>query len=241
MFGGTLSPTERNVGINNLEKAREEESAFVLVLKKNPNPKCFFCATDIQDDFVYWDGVDGQTVYLHTECSCELGQHLIKDGMNARYRKPQLDLSDDVPERYVPGRWTDQDNVGISVSGSGGRLEQIGRAKRLSDVISYAAGMASVKRHVDVGVFLANLLAVHDHKGCLSVLWANQAAAISFGTLMVDAWVFVNEVDDMVDHYINTEPGPTPLFYGRDPRNRKDDRYGWDFPFGPSPFETVPS
>lgn len=137
--------------------------------------------------------------------------------------------------RYQYGGWNGSEDSGISLSGSGSDQEEIGRAERLSNAISYAAGMASVRRHVDVAVFLANLLAVHDHKGCLSILWANQAAAISFGPLMVDAWVYVNEVEDLVDHYVAADSEAKPLYYGKDPKNHKG-RYGWDFPFGPSPF-----
>lgn len=66
-------------------------------------------------------------------------------------------------------------------------------SSRLANTISYAAGMAAVKRHTDTAVFLASLNAVLDHEGILFILWNNRAAAMAFGALMADAWEFVGE------------------------------------------------
>ena len=112
------------------------------------------------------------------------------------------------------------------MSGSGYGDELCRRLDRLSDVISYAAGRASVKRHVDERVFLSSILATHDGEGILAILWQNQAAAISFGGLMVDAWEHVCESEEMVDHYILDGESDRFLYAGRDPANWQDGHYG---------------
>lgn len=106
------------------------------------------------------------------------------------------------------------------------------RVSRLSAAISYAAGRASVKRNVDVSVFLASIAAVHDHKGCLSILWKTHAAAIAHGPLMVDAWVFVHELEEEVEHFVADDGGPRYLYSGRDAKQR----HSQESTMGYSPF-----
>lgn len=224
------------MGIGNTEN----ESQGPLYATSQKHPVCFFCHKEISGLFVMWIGTED--LHLHHECACKLGQNLIRDGMDADELVSRTKAGS--PARLRPTVIPYQtENFAAHKSeysrqyrgdkprltGSGGGSELSGRLDRLSNVISYAAGRASVKRHVDERVFLSSMLAAHDHKGCLAVLWQNQAAAISFGPLMVDAWEFVCENGEMVDHYVidDGEDGPERFLYaGRDPGNWNDGHYG---------------
>lgn len=187
--------------------------------------------------FVMWTGA--QDIDLHPECSCTLGQHLIRDGLDAAELASRTKVG--LPARLRPTvvpypsenfaphtvEYSRRDmGEPIKLTGSGSGAELSGRLGRLSEVISYAAGRASVKRHVDERAFLSSILAVHDRKDCLAILWQNQAAAISFGSLMDDAWEFACEVGEMVDHYVVDDGSDKFLYFGRDPKNWQGGHYG---------------
>lgn len=216
----------------------ENDPNSTLYRTDEQNRICFFCHKKIAGLFVMWIGTED--LHLHHECACKLGQQLIRDGLDAaelasrttaglpaRLRPTvvpyQTEAStEDKAERLIGGST-------IRMTGSGSDREVSGRQDRLSEVLCYAAGRASVKRHVDERVFLSSILAVHDHKGCLAVLWQNPAAAISFGALMVDAWEFACENGEMVDHYVTEDNDGRPerlLYSGRDPRNWNNGHYG---------------
>lgn len=220
-----------------IANAKHEEGS-TLYGTATKEPICFFCHKEIDGLFVMWIGTE--ELYLHNECACKLGQHLIRDGLDAVELQSRTDAG--LPARLRPTLVPHQSEgptnnrverlIGgstIKMTGSGSDREVSGRQDRLCEVICYAAGRASVKRHVDERVFLSSILAIHDHKGCLAVLWQNPAAAISFGALIVDAWEFSCENGEMVDHYVpddGDDANERLLYSGRDPRNWNDGHYG---------------
>jgi len=98
-------------------------------------------------------------------------------------------------------------------------VTETGRLDRLSEALCYAAGQAAATQGMDSDVFLSSILSVHDHKGCLEVVWRNSAAAVKFGYLMANAWTFLHENEDMVEHFVDTNRGAVLLYYGRDVKN----------------------
>lgn len=77
------------------------------------------------------------------------------------------------------------------------------RLGRLRQTLWYAAGRAAEKHRIPAAVFLAHILAVHDHKGTLSCLWNSTAAVEAFGALLTDAWSEQGENSDMVGHFVD--------------------------------------
>lgn len=77
------------------------------------------------------------------------------------------------------------------------------RHDRLRQTLWYAAGRAAEKHRIAAAVFLAHILAVHDHKGSLSCLWNSLAAVETFGALLTNAWSEQAENPDMVGHFVD--------------------------------------
>lgn len=70
-----------------LIKGKEREDAMMMDSIVGKAPVCFLCGKPIDEsmgfkDLVVWSG--GSKIFLHPDCACELGQHLIKDGLMAR-------------------------------------------------------------------------------------------------------------------------------------------------------------
>lgn len=47
--------------------------------------RCFLCGEFLQDPAVMWSGLDGQTIYLHSECSLRWLPGLMRDATEIRY------------------------------------------------------------------------------------------------------------------------------------------------------------
>ena len=91
----------------------------------------------------------------------------------------------------------------IRITAYNGLSGESSRFNRLEQTLAFAAGAASQKHRIPSRVFLRHILAVHDHKGWLSVLWDSHDAADTFGELLADAWEEQAEVAEFVGHFVD--------------------------------------